>query len=271
MFTIDRARHLSQVRGLGKPLKNPDEVRSELGDYVVQLEQHLGLPHRTDLYMGARFKLVEEEAKNGGPRPTHRPGVGGATDFPAGSRVRINSSLLQKYHGRRGTVVRSFDGSAGPGFMVQLDDDSAGPRYFTTTSLELETPYMTTIVQRVTAAISGFFAAGQPISANQAARELVAATKLASEGESKKKRAKKALTDLNLLLPEYRPGTVRIFEDTEFQIDAVTKEPGQRLDEPTLLAKMRSIGGLSNATAQRIMVESRLDNKAATSVVVTEK
>jgi len=205
--------------------------------------------------------------KNGGVFPENLELVVAAGNpYPPGTRVEVHHSLAPQYNGRVGSVVRSVGDR---GFDVKIDGDTVPCRYFSTASLKLETPKMTTIVNRVTAAISGFFGTPVPSTANQAARELAAATKLASIAESKKKRAKGVLTSLGVLLPEYRPGTVKIFEDSEFRIEAQTKEPGQRLDEARLRSGMRA-AGLSAAKCDLLFLDARVDNKAATSVVVTE-
>jgi hypothetical protein len=243
-------------------VKVGDRVRYS-GDFSPQLKGQVGTVTRVDSEDDAAQVKWDSGALPNGVFTSNISLLG--PDLKVGDRVSVDSPVLPRYHGRKGTVVADADGI---GWKVTLDDEAGVRRFFTGSSLKKE-PNMS-IASRITTALAGFFTVAKPTTVDAAARELLAATNLASIGESKKKRAKEALKLLNIILDEYRPGTVRAYDSPFFTIDAVTKEPSQRLDEEKM-RKQLAIAGLSRGKIDGVFVASRVDNKAATSIVVTEK
>ena len=238
------------VSGLGR---NQHTIESEAGRLLRQIEYHLNLGGRQGLYLGRRLTDAEAAA------PPRRP-------FARGDRVEYTGTTCPRLTGRTGVLRHTLN----RGWMVNLDGETVD-RFFETCNLRREALPMTTIVNRVVEAVRQFANTAAPSTVDQAARELCAATKLASEGDRLKKRAKAALERLGIILPEYRPGTVVAFDGANFRIEAVTKEPAERLDELALRDYMRTTLGLSKAKIDRAFAQSRVQNKPATSIVVTEK
>lgn len=165
-------------------------------------------------------------------------------------------------------VVTRPDAHSSSGSLVQFPNDPRGPRYFA--NKNLRKVIQMSIASRVKAALSNLICFATPSTVNLAARDLLAATLLCSAADAAKKRAKKVLQDLGITLNEYRPGTIRCFEDNEFTIDAVTKTPASRLDQALLTTKLRA-AGLSQAKITSCLNAATVESKAATSIVVTEK
>lgn len=247
MNTLDLLRAIADRAGV-----SPSGMGSgsEALRYVVALETHFGILPRPRAYVGERLKAISRAAM--------RPG----------DRVTYVGVLLKRYTGKTGVL----DLPVNDGWMVTFDGETKS-RLFHSPNLRLETlkmPNNNSIVNSVTTAVATFFRVSTPSSVSIAARELLAASTLATIANNRKERAKKALQTLGITLPEYRPGTVVAYSGSDFTIEAVTKEPSQRLDE-TELKRQLSFAGLSRAKIDAAFVAARLDNKPATSIVVTEK
>lgn len=259
---IDTLRELEQRCGL-KPMKLPDFARSDphTGEFASnamrltqRLEKHLNLRPCPGQQLGSRVKAIE---------------VYMSQQFRAGDRVTYTGNIAPAYTGVSGTVGRvSADGSQV--HVVMDNDQKRRERYFPADSLVRESAGTNNIANAATAAISGFFATPKPSSVTTAARELLAATTLASLAEAKKKRAKEALQTLGITLPEYRPGTVVAYDDGQFKIEAVTKEGSTRLSQTELVAAMRR-AGLSQSKINTVITAATVPNKPATSIVVTQQ
>lgn len=103
-----------------------------------------------------------------------------------------------------------------------------------------------------------------------AIRKLGIASELASKGESAKKKAKTELKALGLVAEEYKPGTEVLFDSDRYRLSAVTNEPASRIDQTLLVAEMQK-QGLSFAKATKVVADSTVKNKPATSLKVEGK
>ncbi len=231
---------------------NNSVTTSEANVLLARIEKHLGMNPSSLHPLGMRYRICVERVR---------------INFVPGDRVAVNTSIAGVYEGHEGVVDRLDHQSRGA--LVQLDNDKHGPRYFNFTSLRKVTTTMS-IASRVATALNAFIATAKPTTVVAAVRELCAATAAASKADAAKKRAKKALVDLGITLAEYRPGTITAYEDKEFLVQAVTKEPASRLDQALLTAKLRDYG-VSQARITAAFKAATVENKAATSIVVTEK
>lgn len=262
MMMLDQVRLLAGSLGLSLTVTVKKEQRngfstpmtSEAGALLSRIEKHFAIvPPRTGS-LGQRFARCEMFANSN-------------LSLKKGDRVVTMTPGLPTLDGREGLVEEvKF---ATNGALVLLDGDKRGPRFFNLHSIRKVNITMS-IATRIAAAISGFILTAKPTTAIVAIRELAAATVLCSKGDAAKKRAKKALVDLGITLEEYRPGTITAYEDTEFLVQAVTKEPSSRLDQAILTGQLRS-AGLSQAKITAAFKSATVENKAATSIVVTEK
>lgn len=174
--------------------------------------------------------------------------------------------VLMNFVGRTGTIRSLSSNSIGA--MVKFPLDNLGPRFFKLTNLRKVTNM--SIASRVKTALTGLICQAKPSTVNLAARDLLAATILCTAADAAKTRAKKVLIDLGITLEEYRPGSIVAFDDSEFTITAVTKEPSSRLNQALLMMNLRH-AGLSQARITSCLNAATMQNKAATSIVVVEK
>lgn len=184
-----------------------------------------------------------------------------------GDRVTITDACsVPRYRGEQGTVTVVTHPQ--PGAMVQLDSEAGRPRFFNLTSLRLEKLTMT-IKSSVTDAIKNLL---PRIGDGKDAlvKELLVSTAAASAADSRKKKAKAAVLDAGIVLPEYRPGDVEAYRSDFFVLNTKTKEPTSRLDQPTLIENLRA-AGLSQAKITKAINDATFENKPATSYEVIER
>ncbi|MET0375931.1 MAG: hypothetical protein ABW128_16955 [Rhizorhabdus sp.] len=187
--------------------------------------------------------------------------------FKPGDRVVVNSNCQNlAMVGRTGLVIHLQNKTYG--VMVKLDGDHAPSRFFRNISLNLENINVN-IKLNVKDAINALFPKSGS-SLNALAKELLVATAAATTADARKKKAKEAAIAGGLIMAEYRPGEVVSFDDAEFVVTAVTKEPTSRLDQEVLRAAL-SKAGLSRAKIDAAFVTATTPNKPATSYQVVQK
>lgn len=175
-----------------------------------------------------------------------------APTINAGTRVKVINPKLA-LAGRVGTVTKAVaDNSAQ--FVVQLDNDVMGGRVFSITSL-----------QAIVATDNGLT---NP--KDRAVAKLGEAQETKSKAERDIKDAKKELLDLGVIAERYAPGNVLVFDSERYEMRAKTSEPGQRLDKDLLRLELKK-AGLSEGRVNRVLAAATVDNKPATSYIVTAK
>lgn len=249
MMMIDEIYVLTKRYGVNVGNLVPFEQKqgSEANQLLARIESMLNLPAEGNRSLPQRLRRIQNLDLK----------VGDVVDYVGDFTAYRNKSAV--------VATRSIDKR---GLTARIAGDRTD-RYFSLANL-VKDDTMTSITTRLKAALSSFITTAKPTNVKAAARELLAATLMCSAGDAAKKRAKKALIDLGISLEEFKPGTVQLFDDAEFTIAAVTKEPSSRLDMAVLTVELRN-AGLSVAKITAAVNAAMVENKPATSIVVTEK
>jgi len=182
-----------------------------------------------------------------------------------GQRVVYEGGMVSLV-GKAGVYVRDINGVAGMG-IVTFDHDRR-QRGIALSSLRLENDIMKNIKTTVLAAVKTLL---KPLDADsakeQAVRRLGVAAELVRLGEADKKKAKTELTTLGVITGGEQTGVV--FDSERYVVTATTKAASSRLDQTILVGRLAA--HLPVATINRIITESTVVNKAATSFAVETK